>query len=165
MTKGGPERMIESAQQLSRLRETIDQGQSGSKITFPLQEAALMLRIPASTLANLEKREQMLGISVESNYVSVKLQSNPNQQKQSYRFLYGFLQSCKSGQANQFLENQPVPPSLLEEIPDFKETLAVVKKGISDLTDEEITALHLHLYGRWRLLQDKSLFPPERVFS
>jgi len=166
MTRGGPERMQQAGRHLKNIKEAIDQGQSGTTIALPLEEAALTLRIPAQTLENLKKRDQALGVSVKENQVIVKLQGNPHQQREAYSFLYGLIQSLKTSQADKFLKTQKTPSSLTEEIPSFDETLAIVEGGKYDLSEEDLVALHLQLQARWSSLSDKTdLFPPEKVFA
>lgn len=158
--------MARAAIHLGQITEMIDRGQGGALISFPIQEAALALRIPAQTLEKLETRERMLGVSVERGNLFIKLQGNPDQQTRSYRFLYGLLQSYRANQVDKFLANQEPPLSLLEEIPSLEETLAVIESGGFDLPEEEITALHIQLYGRWQSLPRKTnLFPPDKVFA
>jgi len=165
MTRG-PERMRQASQNLGEIAGTIDRGRSGTTIAFPLSQAALILRIPTQTLENLQKREQVLGISIKQDIVTIELRGNPRQQKEAYSFLYGLIQNYKDGRAGLFLKTKKVPDSLAKEDPDLGETIAVIKKGKCDLPEEDLAVLHLQLWGRWQSLRDKSgLFPPEKVFS
>jgi hypothetical protein len=166
MVRGGPERMQRANRHLKNIKEAIDQGQSGTTIALPIKEAVLTLRIPAQTLENLKKRDQVLGVSVKEGYVIVKLQESPHQQREDYAFLYGLIQSLKNSQADKFLKTQKAPSSLTKEIPSFDETLAVVEGGNYDLSEEDLVALHLQLQARWSSLSDKTdLFPPKKVFT
>ena len=166
MSGNGPERMTRAATHLGQITEMIDRGQKGVPISFPIQEAALVLRIPVSTLEKLETRGQMLGVVAEKGNLLINLQGSPDQQVRSYQFLYGLLQSYQGSQADKFLASQEPPSSLLEEIPSLEETLAVIERGGFDLPEEEIIALHIQLYGRWRSLSRRTnLFPPDKVFA
>lgn len=165
MSKGGPERMRQAIQHLKTIKEAVDQGQSGTTIILPLEEASLALRIPVQTLENLRKKEQILRVSVKKDNIIVKLQGGPHQQKEIYSFLYGLIQSFKLSQADKFLKAQPAPSSLVEEIPSLKETLTIIEAGKYSLNEEDLIALHLQLQARWVSLPDKTdLFPPENVF-
>ncbi len=164
--EGGPERMCQIGEDLGKIRKIIDEGKPGSEVFFPLNEASLILRIPKKTLENLAEGGQTLGVSATKETVAIKLRGNLSQQREAYSFLYGLVQSLKDSRADLFLKNQEAPLLLTEGNPDFEETIAVIKKGKYDLSDEELAALHLQLWGHWQSLVDKAdLFPPEKVFS
>ena len=161
-----PERMRQAGENLEKIKKVIEKGKTEKAIAFPLNEAALILRIPQKTLKNLEERGQALGVSVEKEIVTIKLFGGLSQQREAYSFLYGLVQSLRSSRADLFLKTQKAPLFLTTENPDLEETIGVLKKGKCDLPDEDVAALHLQLWGRWQSLADKTdLFPPEKVFG
>ena len=158
--------MRRAGENLGRIRKIIEEGRPEEQVTFPLSEAALTLRIPESTLADLKEKGEVLGVAVENEMVTIKLFGSVSQQREAYSFLYGLVQSLRDGRADLFLKTQKAPLLLTAENPDFEETLAVAKEGKCDLPDEDLAALHLQLLGRWQSLTDKTgLFPPEEVFN
>lgn len=162
----GPERMRRAGENLGKIRKIVEEGRPEKQITFPLSEAALTLRIPKRVLAGLEERGQVLGVAVENEMATIKLFGNISQQREAYSFLYGLVQSLRDGRADLFLKTQKAPLLLTAENPDLEETIGILKEGKYDFPDEELTALHLQLWGRWQSLTDKAdLFPPEKVFS
>lgn len=162
----GPERMRRAGENLGKIRKIVEEGRPEKQVTFPLSEAALTLRIPKRVLAGLEERGQVLGVAVENEMATIKLFGNISQQREAYSFLYGLVQSLRDGRADLFLKTQKAPLLLTAENPDLGETIGILKEGKYDFPDEELTALHLQLWGRWQSLTDKTnLFPPEKVFS
>lgn len=160
------ERMRRAGENLGKIRKIVEEGRPEKQITFPLSEAALTLRIPKRVLAGLEERGQVLGVAVENEMATIKLFGNISQQREAYSFLYGLVQSLRDGRADLFLKTQKAPLLLTAENPDLGETIGILKEGRYDFPDEELTALHLQLWGRWQSLTDKTdLFPPEKVFS
>lgn len=160
------ERMRRAGENLGKIRKIVEEGRPEKQVTFPLSEAALTLRIPKRVLAGLEERGQVLGVSVENEMATIKLFGNISQQREAYSFLYGLVQSLRDGRADLFLKTQKAPLLLTAENPDLGETIGILKEGRYDFPDEELTALHLQLWGRWQSLTDKTdLFPPEKVFS
>lgn len=160
------ERMRRAGENLGKIRKIVEEGRPEKQVTFPLSEAALTLRIPKRVLADLEERGQVLGVAVENEMATIKLFGNISQQREAYSFLYGLVQSLRDGRADLFLKTQKAPLLLTAENPDLEETIGVLKEGKYDFPDEELTALHLQLWGRWQSLTDKTdLFPPEKVFS
>jgi hypothetical protein len=162
----GPERMRRAGENLGRIRKIIEEGRSEKQVTFPLNEAALTLRIPKRVLAGLEEKGQILGVAVENEMATIKLFGSVSQQREAYSFLYGLIQGLRDGRADLFLKTQKAPSLLTAENPDLEETIGILKEGRYDFPDEELAALHLQLWGRWQSLTDKTdLFPPEKVFS
>jgi hypothetical protein len=160
------ERMRRAGENLGKIRKIVEEGRPEKQVTFPLSEAALTLRIPKRVLAGLEERGQVLGVAVENEMATIKLFGNISQQREAYSFLYGLVQSLRDGRADLFLKTQKAPLLLTAENPDLGETIGILKEGKYDFPDEELTALHLQLWGRWQSLTDKTnLFPPEKVFS
>lgn len=158
--------MRRAGENLGKIRKIVEEGRPEKQVTFPLSEAALTLRIPKRVLAGLEERGQVLGVSVENEMATIKLFGNISQQREAYSFLYGLVQSLRDGRADLFLKTQKAPLLLTAENPDLGETIGILKEGRYDFPDEELTALHLQLWGRWQSLTDKTdLFPPEKVFS
>ena len=158
--------MRRAGENLGKIRKIVEEGRPEKQVTFPLSEAALTLRIPQQTLASLEERGQVLGVTVEREMATIKLFGNISQQREAYSFLYGLVQSLRDGRADLFLKTQKAPLLLTAENPDLGETIGILKEGKYDFPDEELTALHLQLWGRWQSLTDKTnLFPPEKVFS
>ncbi|MGI6775727.1 MAG: hypothetical protein ACOX5S_00265 [Patescibacteria group bacterium] len=160
------ERMRRAGENLGKIRKIVEEGRPEKQVTFPLSEAALTLRIPKRVLAGLEERGQVLGVAVENEMATIKLFGNISQQREAYSFLYGLIQGLRDGRADLFLKTQKAPLLLTAENPDLGETIGILKEGKYDFPDEELTALHLQLWGRWQSLTDKTnLFPPEKVFS
>jgi hypothetical protein len=158
--------MRRAGENLGKIRKIVEEGRPEKQVTFPLSEAALTLRIPKRVLAGLEERGQVLGVAVENEMATIKLFGNISQQREAYSFLYGLVQSLRDGRADLFLKTQKAPLLLTAENPDLGETIGILKEGKYDFPDEELTALHLQLWGRWQSLTDKTnLFPPEKVFS
>ena len=158
--------MRRAGEHLGKIRKIVEEGRPEKQVTFPLSEAALTLRIPKRVLAGLEERGQVLGVAVENEMATIKLFGNISQQREAYSFLYGLVQSLRDGRADLFLKTQKAPLLLTAENPDLGETIGILKEGKYDFPDEELTALHLQLWGRWQSLTDKTnLFPPEKVFS
>ena len=158
--------MRRAGENLGKIRKIVEEGRPEKQVTFPLSEAALTLRIPKRVLAGLEERGQVLGVAVENEMATIKLFGNISQQREAYSFLYGLVQSLRDGRADLFLKTQKAPLLLTAENPDLGETIGILKEGKYDFPDEELTALHLQLWGRWQSLTDKAdLFPPEKVFS
>ena len=158
--------MRRAGENLGKIRKIVEEGRPEKQVTFPLSEAALTLRIPKRVLAGLEERGQVLGVAVENEMATIKLFGNISQQREAYSFLYGLVQSLRDGRADLFLKTQKAPLLLTAENPDLGETIGILKEGKYDFPDEELTALHLQLWGRGQSLTDKTnLFPPEKVFS
>jgi len=57
MTRG-PERMRRAGENLGKIKKIIEEGRPEKQVTFPLNEAALTLRIPKRVLAGLEEKDR-----------------------------------------------------------------------------------------------------------
>ena len=152
----------EAAEKWRRIGDLIEEG-ANATITFPLEEAALALRIPKRTLKKLGQTGQNLGIKTEGDLVTVKISGSPTQQKETYSFLYGLIQNIN--RPDLYLQSVETPPSLAED-PDFKEIISVAEGKRSGLTEEDLIVLQLKLYAQWQALPDKTnLPPPENVLA
>lgn len=150
--------MRRSARHWQEVAQMVDLGGMGKKVTFPIREASLALRIPQENLRRMGQRGQSLGIEVRGPSVEVILKGSEIDRKKAYRFLYGFVQNLdKPAALGRFLETNKIPPELLTVIPDFRETVEVAKK--SALPDEDYALLAVETYTLWLSLKDKSGLP------
>lgn len=105
MTKGSPELMRAAGRRLEEITNLVELGEEGMRVSMPLNEAALVLRIPTAALRTMEERRQELGISVRDSRVDVTLHGGIAERQSAYRFLYGLLQGIRAETAPAYFGN------------------------------------------------------------
>lgn len=166
MSKGSPEIMRQASQRLAEITDLVEIGEGEMRVSMPLNEAALVLRMPAEILRTMGKRRQELGISVRDSRVDVTLHGGVRERRSGYQFLYGLLQGVNPETAAIFLETQSAPRNLLNEIPGLQATIEVIERGTDTLPSEDLRFLHIYLWGYWLSLQDRTNLPdPANLFA
>lgn len=158
--------MKKSSEALKEVTRIIDNGEAGQEVVLPINVAALAFGIKGETLKRLGERDQGIEMEVAGDLLTVRLTGPEAERRAAYTYLYALVQNMNSEAGRRLVQLAKVPRILTEEIPDFSQTIEVIKGGDCTIPDEDRATLQVYLFAHWLSLKDKTnLHDPFKVLD